>query len=108
MGLFTPNVLPISIRSSSLVLIWLGVALLSAFYIVSHGVDYVGWPRLIPSYREALNWNGKAHESGRHGRAGRDKGLSQVSPSRTVGNKTEMWRRQSVQEVELGQKKRLD
>jgi len=74
--------------------------------MIAHGVDYVFWPRLVPSYKEALTYSGKGHESGRHGRAGVIK--SETPSVSRVSIKTETWRRQSVQEVELGQKKRVD
>jgi len=39
----------------------------SGYYLVSHGVDYVAWPRLRP-LTDTINYSGKGYFSGRHGR----------------------------------------
>lgn len=41
--------------------------LASGYYLVSHGVDYVAWPRLRP-LTDTINYSGKGYFSGRHGR----------------------------------------
>lgn len=52
--------------------LFFGVVLtLAVLYTVSHGVDYVSWPKLNRDYESFLAYDGAGYESGRHGRAGR-------------------------------------
>jgi hypothetical protein len=37
------------------------------YYISTHGIDYVSWPRLN-SLQDVISYEGRGHQSGRHGR----------------------------------------
>lgn len=82
----------------SLLLVSFVLLALTAYYLVSHGVDYVAWPRLNP-LTETINYSGKGYESGSHGR-----GWRAVKKTVAKGLKE----KPDGGEMELGQKKRVD
>lgn len=96
-------------------MLWFTLLSLSLLFILTNGIDYVSWPRLLPptdiiyysgpGFRSAHNGKGfikaGAAEAG-IGKAGR--WLSKGARIRTAGNRI------AVEEVELGNpgKKRVD
>lgn len=103
------------------------------YFVFSHGIDYVAWPRLN-SLQDVIMFNGKGHVSGRHGRGplayhssgasgsslslneGSSKGTLQgVGATKdsglrvTAGMQQRDFKRMSTVELESGQnKKRVD
>ncbi|KAJ7630572.1 SacI homology domain-containing protein [Roridomyces roridus] len=81
---------------------------LSLAFIVLHGVDYVSWPRLVPS-TEYIYYKGPGFRSGQHGKGfgGEDKPKTRIGTSISL-----KWlnhrKRVSVAVMEEGQKKRVD
>jgi hypothetical protein len=45
----------------------LSVFVAAIYYILAHGIDYVSWPRLN-SLQDVISYEGRGHQSGRHGR----------------------------------------
>ena len=89
-------------------MLWFTFMALSLIFIFTHGIDYVSWPRLIPS-TDVIYYNGPGFRSG-------NKGKGFGGPIGSVYSKAGyMWlstgRKRTtsrIQEIELGTKKRVD
>ncbi|KAJ7293201.1 SacI homology domain-containing protein [Mycena rebaudengoi] len=90
-------------------LLWLAILSIALIFITIHGIDYVSWPRLIPS-TDYIYYKGPGFRSGNHGKGfGGDtapKTRSGTSISAKWLNSTR--KRAGTATVEEGEKKRVD
>ncbi|KAJ7693664.1 SacI homology domain-containing protein [Mycena rosella] len=90
-------------------ILWLVLLSISLGFIVIHGIDYVSWPRLIPS-TDAIYYTGPGFRSGHHGKGF---GGDMAPKTRTGTSISTKWlnsgkKRVGVSAVEEGEKKRVD
>jgi len=74
----------------------------AAYFIISHGVDYVAWPRLNP-LDDVIHYKGKGYSSGNKGR-----GLFSQRGALNGNVPIHKNKKESVTEIELGHRKRVD
>ncbi|KAJ7225879.1 SacI homology domain-containing protein [Mycena pura] len=88
--------------------LWFGLLAIALVFIVIHGIDYVSWPRLIPS-TDYIYYTGPGYRSAHHGM-----GFSKEGPKTRMGTSmSTKWlnsgrKRVGIGAVEEGEKKRVD
>lgn len=92
-------------------LLWFMTFGISLSFILTHGIDYVSWPRLI-SLSSIINYNGPGYRGGNHGKGINIPALD-MTPLKSKA-KAKMVARMhkrgisNVNEIEMGTKKRVD
>lgn len=94
------------------ILFWTILLILSGAYILSHGVQYVSWPRLNPPF-DALFYEGPGQKTGKHGRGSSLSRLPLpvwVKRNMVVGTMRKMPVLHKLDEIEMGTttKQRVD
>lgn len=84
--------------------LWYIFAALSLMFIFIHGIEYVSWPRLIPS-TDVIYYNGPGFRSGHKGKGFVKMGSKASSKMLSSGRKRAM---SNTEEIELGNRKRVD
>ncbi|KAJ7169488.1 SacI homology domain-containing protein [Mycena filopes] len=88
-------------------LLWFTLLSVALIFITIHGIDYVSWPRLIPS-TEYIYYTGPGFRSGHHGKGfGGDAGPKSRSGT-TMSAKYSGKKRVGITAVEEGEKKRVE
>lgn len=85
-------------------MLWYIFASLSLIFIFIHGIDYVSWPRLIPS-TDAIYYNGPGFRSAHKGKGFVKMNSKAGAKLLSTGHKHNTSR---TDEIELGTKKRVD
>ncbi|KAJ7462751.1 SacI homology domain-containing protein [Mycena galericulata] len=90
-------------------MLWLTVLSISLIFIFIHGIDYVSWPRLVPS-TDYIYYTGPGFRSGQHGKGF---GGDNAPKTRSGTSMSAKWlssgkKRVGVAAVEEGEKKRVD
>lgn len=90
-------------------MLWLTLLSISLVFIVIHGIDYVSWPRLVPS-TDYIYYTGPGFRSAHHGKGF---GTENAPKTRSGTSMSAKWlnsgkKRAGVAVVEEGEKKRVD
>lgn len=87
--------------------LWISLALASFVFIMINGIDYVSWPRLIPS-TDVIYYDGPGFRSGNNGKGFGGKAGRVAAKTEWLSNK-HMRGKSRTEEIELGNiKKRVD
>ncbi|KIK96513.1 hypothetical protein PAXRUDRAFT_825876 [Paxillus rubicundulus Ve08.2h10] len=94
-------------------MLWFIVAILAIAFIMTHGIEYVSWPRLIPP-TDIIYYEGPGFRSGHHGKGlkgplAQKFGFSgKVLPANGVPLRKRALTLNKIEEIEMGTRKRVD